>query len=158
MAAHASTVHRHRSAVGVAALRHATNRFDNLQRAQNAGYGFFTDTAGIAGIAMPGVGGMGVHFVDSALVGDPAEHALRPEAMVYRVDNGTLRLAAIEYVVIVSAWSTTHSAPPRLFGQTFALTPAGNRFGLPAYYSLHVWAWYHNPAGMFAPYNPRVRC
>jgi hypothetical protein len=145
--------------VTVTDLRHATDQFHDLTRAENSGYGFFTDAQGIACIDMPGMGGMGVHFVDSALVGDPTEHALRPEALVYRLDaNGKLRLAAVEYVVIASAWDATHPAPPKLYGQTFALTPAGNRYGLPAYYSLHAWAWYHNPAGMFAPYNPRVQC
>jgi hypothetical protein len=140
-------------------LRHATNRFHDLTRAENSGYGFFTDAQGIACIDMPGMGGMGVHFVDSALVGDPTEHALHPEALVYRLDaKGRLRLAAVEYVVIASAWDATHQAAPKLYGQSFALTPAGNRYGLPAYYSLHAWAWYHNPAGMFAPYNPRVQC
>jgi hypothetical protein len=141
------------------ALRHAATRYRNLQRAENAGYGFFTDTKGIACIAMSGMGGMGVHFVKSALVGDPSERVRQPEAMVYRVNpQGKLVLSAAEYVVIKSAWDAKHSSPPKLFGHTFQLTPAGNRYGLPAYYSLHAWAWYHNPAGTFAPYNPRVHC
>jgi hypothetical protein len=144
---------------GIKALRHAAGRFRNLQRAENAGYGFFTDAKGIACIAMPGMGGMGVHFVKSALVGDPAEQIRHPEAMVYRVDaNGALRLAAAEYVVIASAWDATHKNPPRLFGHRFMLTAKGNRYGLPAFYSLHAWAWYHNPAGTFAMFNPRVTC
>ena len=63
-----------------------TTASDNLQRAENAGYGFFTDAKGIACIAMPGMGGMGVHFVDSALVGDPTERVRQPEALVYRID------------------------------------------------------------------------
>jgi hypothetical protein len=150
---------------GLAALRQAASRFKNLQRAENAGYGFFTDAKGIACIAMPsmpgmpGAGGMGVHFVKSVFVGNPAEHVRHPEAMVYRIDKtGKLVLAAAEYVVIKSAWDATHSTRPRLFGHRFMLTPAGNRYGLPAFYSLHAWAWYHNPAGAFAMWNPRVHC
>jgi hypothetical protein len=38
------------------------------------------------------------------------------------------------------------------------LTPADNRFGLPAFYSLHVWVWKHNPKGTFEPWNPQVHC
>jgi hypothetical protein len=38
------------------------------------------------------------------------------------------------------------------------LTPDGNRFGLPAFYSLHAWVWKHNPAGTFAMWNPNVTC
>jgi hypothetical protein len=144
---------------GLAALRHAAGRFRNLQRAENAGYGFFTDAKGIACIAMPGMGGMGVHFVNGSFVSDPTEHLRRPEAMVYRVNkSGKLVLAAAEYVVIASAWNATHSSRPMLFGHKFMLTPAGNRYGLPAFYSLHAWAWYHNPAGTFAMWNPRVKC
>ena len=37
-------------------------------------------------------------------------------------------------------------------------SPAGNRFGLPAFYSLHAWIWKHNPAGMFEMWNPNVTC
>jgi hypothetical protein len=145
---------------GIAAVREATESYQNLQRAENAGYELFTDAKGIACIDMPNMGGMGVHFVKSALVGDPSESIRHPEALVYRIDkNGMLRLAAVEYVVLADAWRAKHPhTAPKLFGQTFMLTPAGNRFGLPEYYSLHAWAWYHNPAGTFAPFNPRVTC
>jgi hypothetical protein len=150
---------------GLAALRQVASRFANLQRAENAGYGFFTDAKGIACIAMPsmpgmpGAGGMGVHFVKSAFVANPAEKVRQPEAMVYRIDKaGKLVLAAAEYVVIKSAWDATHSARPKLFGHRFMLTPAGNRYGLPAFFSLHAWAWYHYPTGRFAMWYPRVHC
>lgn len=139
--------------------RDATRAYRDLQEAMDHGYGLLTDQAGIACIDMPGQGGMGVHFANRALVGDPAIALRRPEVLVYRPDtNGILRLSALEYVVIASAWDATHDGPPWLFGQRFMLNPAGNRFGLPAFYSLHVWAWQHNPSGAFAPYNPKVTC
>ncbi len=144
---------------GLTALRKAMGRYRNLQRAENAGYELFTDAKGVACIAMPGMGGMGVHFVKGSLVGDPAEHVRQPEALVYRINkDGMLTLAAAEYVVLKKAWDASHSSPPTLFGQVFMTTPAGNRYGLPAFYSLHAWAWYHNPAGNFAMWNPRVKC
>jgi hypothetical protein len=34
----------------------------------------------------------------------------------------------------------------------------GNRFGLPAYYSLYAWIWKHNPSGTFNLWNPTVKC
>jgi hypothetical protein len=52
----------------------------------------------------------------------------------------------------------THSSPPSLFGQTFNFTPAPNRYGLPAFYSLHAWIWKNNPEGMFAMWNPDISC
>jgi hypothetical protein len=102
---------------------------------------------------------MGVHWVKTKRVGDPAEKVTKPEALVYEpLADGTLKLAAVEYVVIKADWDATHSSRPSLFGHTFNLTKAGNRFGLPAYYSLHVWAFKHNPAGQFSMWNPDVHC
>ena len=34
-------------------------------------------------------------------------------------------------------------------GQLLHLFESPNRFGLPAFYTLHVWAWKENPTGMF---------
>ena len=31
-----------------------------------------------------------------------------------------------------------------------------NRFGLPPFYTLHVWVWKDNPAGTFTTWNPAV--
>ncbi|MCW8107353.1 hypothetical protein OPS25_02410 [Alteromonas ponticola] len=30
--------------------------------------------------------------------------------------------------------------------------------GFPPHYALHIWLFKHNPAGLFAPWNPRVKC
>jgi hypothetical protein len=73
-------------------------------------------------------------------------------------DGGRMRLVAAEYVVFQSAWDAHHAARPELFGREFELVGAGNRYGLPPFYELHAWLWYHNPSGMFADYNPRVTC
>ena len=35
---------------------------------------------------------------------------------------------------------------------------APNRYGLPAFYELHVWAWENNPKGSFADWNTAVTC
>jgi hypothetical protein len=110
---------------------------------------------------MPGMaaGAMGIHFVNGAYVGTADVDPAKPEALVYEPEgNGKLRLVALEYVTFQAAWDATHSAPPELFGQTFNFTPAPNRYGLPAFYSLHAWIWKNNPAGMFAMWNPDVSC
>ena len=139
--------------------RHAIAPYRSLDRAKSAGYGLLSDAAGIECIDNPGVGGMGVHFVDGELVGDGAVRATTPEALVYEpVRHGRLRLVAAEYVVLQSDWDAAHTAPPRLFGQTFELTPAGNRYGLPAFYELHAWLFEPNSLGLFDDWNPRVSC
>ncbi|MFN8540366.1 MAG: hypothetical protein U0232_23175 [Thermomicrobiales bacterium] len=43
--------------------------------------------------------------------------------------NGRLSLAAVEYVVFQEA-DAANPQPPVLFGEQFALTPAGNRFAV----------------------------
>lgn len=137
----------------------ATAAFVDPAAVLAGGYDLLTDAAGIACIDMPGSGGMGVHYVKGSLVEGGKIDAARPQALVYEVQsNGRLRLVALEYVVFQSAWDPSHSSPPVLFGEKFMLTPAGNRFGLPAYYSLHAWIWKHNPSGMFSPWNPTVKC
>ena len=102
---------------------------------------------------------MGVHYVNGDLVGDPAIKAVAARGGRLRAGgDGRLQLAAVEYVVIKSAWDANHSAPPSLFGHEFMVTDAPNRYGLPAFYSLHVWAWDHNPMGTFEMWNPDVVC
>ena len=148
-----------RDLIGLAVVRAATAAYHDVRIAQANGYAILADTAGKTCIDQPGVGGMGVHYVDGDLVGDPAINARQPEAVVYRpTASGRLRLAAAEYVVIKSAWDADHAAPPSLFGHEFMVTDAPNRYGLPAFYSLHVWAWDHNPAGPFEMWNPDVVC
>jgi hypothetical protein len=145
----------------VAAARRATAKFHSIAVARKAGYARFKDVNGIACIAMPGMGAMGVHYVNGALVGNPAVLLTHPEALVYAPARGHLRLAALEYIVLKSAWDKVHgkNAPrPRKYGHRFNLTGAPNRYGLPAFYSLHAWIWKHNPAGQFAMWNPAVHC
>ena len=36
--------------------------------------------------------------------------------------------------------------------------PVPNRYGLPAFYEIHVWAWQDNPKGSYADWNTRVTC
>src|SRR4029079_10887946 len=88
------------SALQVARMRVATATFHNIANAEDAGYGLLHDLAGLTCIAMPGEGGMGVHFVKGPLVADPGLDIRHPEALVYAPDrDGTLRLAALEFIV-----------------------------------------------------------
>jgi hypothetical protein len=143
----------------VAAARTATEDFTHPPAASRRGYALLKDAAGIACIAMKGMGGMGVHYANGTRVDDKIQ-LRHPEALVYRfTTNGHLRLAALEYLVTREAWRANHpTGRPTLFGHRFNFTPAGNRFGLPAYFSLHAWVWDDNPAGQFEMWNPDVHC
>jgi len=140
----------------LAAAKNATAGFRNVDRAAAAGYAELRDAKGVACIAMPGMGAMGIHYVNGSLVKDAVLDPRHPEALVYEPRGETRHLVALEYIVFASAWK--HRAAPKLFGRRFDYTPAGNRFGLPAYWSLHAWVWKHNPAGTLTPWNPRVSC
>lgn len=144
-----------------AGAKSATAKYRTLATAKGAGYGLLKDKNGVACIAMPGMPNMamGVHYAKAALVGDGRIATNTPEALVYAPDGyGGLQLAAVEYVVLQADWAKHHTSAPSLFGHQFNFTPAGNRFGLPAYYSLHVWIYKHNPSGMFSMWNPEVHC
>jgi hypothetical protein len=145
---------------GLSDARAGTAQYHNIRKAIDAGYGLFTDAAGIACIDKPGVGAMGVHYVNGALVGDPTENASAPEAVVYEPGaNGQMRLVALEYVVLKSDWEKAgNTSPPSLFGEEFMLITSPNRYGLPDFYALHAWIGKHNPTGMFSMWNPLVSC
>jgi len=84
-----------------------------------------------------------------------------PEILLYEpLSNGKLRLTGADYLVLKSDWDAKpeHTSPPELMGQLFHLFDSPNRFGLPAFYSLHVWAWKENPNGTFVNWNPNVSC
>jgi hypothetical protein len=104
-------------------------------------------------------GAMGVHLVHDPLVADPAIDAMKPELLVYEPKpGGKFDLVAADYLVLSDAWHDTNVAPPELVGQLFHLFEEPNRFTLPAFYTLHVWAWKDNPQGTFANWNPDVSC
>src|SRR5215831_8439450 len=142
-----------------AVTKSATAKYHDLDAAKADGYALLPDAQGIICIDNQPVGGMGVHYAKGSLVMDPSIDPKHPEALVYAPNgSGQLKLAALEYVVFKSDWDATHSSPPSLFGRQFDLTPFPNRFGLPAFYSLHAWVWEPNSAGLLQPWNPRVHC
>ena len=112
--------------------------------------------AGYAGnvkqcIDNPPHGAMGYHHVNRALRDDRIELE-RPEILVYAYDGaGRYKLNGVEYIVPYSARGPD-AEPPTVMGQ--ALKRAD---GLQLWY-LHVWLWEPNPNGVFADWNPAVRC
>lgn len=111
-------------------------------------------------VSGPLEGAMGVHFVNSTFLGDGILDAAKPEALIYEFSGGGGRLVGVEYIVLADVWHQTHAEndPPVLEGQLLHFYASPNRFGLPAFYELHVWAWRDNPNGAFTDWNPRVSC
>ena len=106
-------------------------------------------------VPYPG-GGMGVHFFNVALMGklDP----FKPQVLVYEPVGDRLRLVAAEYFVPLTPELKDR---PQLFGHPFDGPMEGHHPLMPhelKHYDLHVWLWKNNPAGLFAPTNPDVKC
>jgi hypothetical protein len=135
-------------------VRDATERFKDVAVAEAEGYALqFGCVSGSDS------GAMGLHYVNGALVGSGVLDATRPQIVIYEpAPNGDLQLIGADFLVLADAWDATHSGPPQLMGQLFHLFDSPNRFGLPAFYTLHVWAWKDNPNGAFVNWHPNVSC
>jgi len=105
-------------------------------------------------------GAMGLHYVNLALVGDGLIEPSTPEIVLYEpTPDGGKVLTGADYLVLAADWDAKHpNDPPQLAGQLFHFFESPNRFGLPAFYTLHVWAWKDNPNGTFTNWNPTVSC
>ena len=145
----------HKPAAGtlIQTVRESTAGFKDVSAAEAAGYGLFHGC-----VSGPQEGAMGIHYVNGDLVGDDQVDASQPEALIYEFRNGGLELVGVEYVVIAEAWDASHDTPPSLQGQVFNFVGAPNRYRIPAFYELHVWAWKSNPSGTFSDWNPKVVC
>jgi hypothetical protein len=137
----------------VQTVRNATMQFTNVNAATAAGYQpLFGCVSG------PDQGAMGVHYINLPLYGDGKLDATRPEALIYEPSTDGMTLVGVEYIVDAATWLAQNSSPPMLEGQAFLLVNSPNRYGLPAFFELHVWAWRDSPNGAFVDWNTRVTC
>jgi hypothetical protein len=104
-------------------------------------------------------GGMGFHYVSGAAMGDGRLDPVRPEILLYAPGPTGLQLIGAEYFKPDADQNlATDDDRPSLFGRTFDGPFLGHAPGMPIHYDLHVWFWKRNPMGMFAIWNPDVRC
>jgi len=138
----------------VRTVREATERFQDVEVAKSEGYALqFGCVSGSDS------GAMGMHFVNGKLVGDGELDPTKPEIVIYEPQpNGQLKLIGADFLVLADAWNAKHAGPPEMMGQLFHLFEAPNRFGLPAFYTLHVWAWKESPTGSFVNWHQNVSC
>ena len=135
-------------------VRESTERFRDPAVADAEGYKLMFGC-----VTGPDWGAMGLHYVNLPLVLDGVLDPAKPEIIIYEpTANGRLKITGADYLVFADAWDATHDAAPQLMGQLFHLFEAPNRFGLPAFYTLHVWAWKDNPAGTFVNWHTKVSC
>jgi hypothetical protein len=118
-------------------------------------------------------GAMGVHYVNlntlngETLMSNGQLDPTKPQALIYEPQsNGSQKLVAVEYIILASA-IPAGAAPPEVEGHLMLYVDGPstarpkaplNRYGLPAFYELHVWAWQANPQGNFVDWNNNVTC
>ena len=131
----------------VARIRAVTTPFHVLDSAVAAGYAREVRQC----LSDAEHGAMGYHHVNRALVDDVVE-VERPEILLYeRMPTGDYRLNGVEYVVPYRV-RPRDAEPPTVMGQSLRRSDP-----LELWY-LHAWVWTGNPAGLFADWNPVVKC
>ena len=135
-------------------VRQATERFKDVSVAEKEGYALqFGCVSG------PDSGAMGLHYVNGDIVASGVLDPTRPQIVIYEpTPDGKLKLIGADFLLFAAAWDAKNPGPPQLMGQLFHYFESPNRFGLPAFYTLHVWAWKDNPNGAFVNWHPNVSC
>jgi hypothetical protein len=131
-------------------VRRATARFRDINVALAEGYAPATPC-----VSGPNGGAMGVHLIKGDLLTKEID-ATTPEALIYEpFPDGRMRLVGVEILTFAADWV---NEVPVLDGHLLNYVGAPNRYGIPAFYEIHVWAWRNNPDGSFSDWNPRVSC
>jgi len=137
-------------------VRASTERFKNVAVAEAEGY-----VLQFGCVSGPDSGAMGMHYVKFPLVLDGELDPTQPEIVIYEPQpDGSLKMIGADYLVLADAWhaNPNHLGPPQIMGQLLHLFESPNRFGLPTFYTLHVWAWKENPTGAFVNWHSNVSC
>lgn len=129
----------------IARSRAATERFKAVDTARAAGYQQRSEC-----VEHQPHGAMGYHFHNDEFL-DTWLDPKRPEVLVYeRLSDGSFQLNGVEYLVPIAAWK--RQDPPTIMGQQLK---RAERLGI---WYLHVWNWKASPTGVFADWNPEVKC
>jgi hypothetical protein len=145
----------HDSSAGLVQLvREGTRQYINVNNATAAGYAPF-----LGCVAGTDHGAMGVHYVNGTLLGNLTLDPSQPQALIYEPFHGKMTLVGVEFILDSASWlAANNNTPPVLDGQVFNFVGAPNRFNIPSFFELHVWAWRGNPQGAFVDWNNDVTC
>jgi hypothetical protein len=152
--AHSAAAHKDSSAALVQAVRAGTRQYIDVNNATAAGYGPF-----LGCVAGTDHGAMGIHYVNGTLIGNLTLDPAQPQALIYEPNNGKMTLVGVEFILDAASWlAANNNTAPVLNGQVFNFVGAPNRFNIPSFFELHVWAWRDNPQGAFVDWNNVVTC
>ncbi len=146
--------HQGQAAGLIKVVREATERFKDVSVAEAEGYSLMFGC-----VSGPDSGAMGLHYVNLPLVLDGVLDPSKPEIIIYEpLPSGRLKMTGADFLVFAADWHQNNAATPELQGQLLHLFESPNRFGLPNFYTLHVWAWKENPTGAFTNWHANVSC
>ena len=101
-------------------------------------------------------GGMGVHFLNPALIGQKLD-SLKPQVLLYEPVGNKLELTAAEWFVPTAV----SKEAPMIFGTKLDGPMEGHAPVLPVelyHWDLHVWLWKINPNGLMHSTNSTIKC
>jgi hypothetical protein len=151
---HLSAKDQKRAGELVRIVRDATARYRDVAAAEADGYNLMFGC-----VSGADWGAMGLHYVNMGLVTDGKLDATHPEIVIYEpLSNGRRRIIGADFLVFAADRHATNTAAPQLEGQLMHLIESPNRYGLPSFYTLHVWAWKDNANGAFVNWHPNVSC
>jgi hypothetical protein len=135
-------------------VRDATEKYKDVKVAEADGYAL-----NFGCVTGEDDGAMGLHYINPNILNSGVLDPAHPQIVIYEpMPGGSLKLIGADFLVFADSWNASHTSPPMLMGQLFHLFTSPNRFGLPAFYTLHVWAWKPNPKGAFVNWHPNVSC
>jgi hypothetical protein len=101
-------------------------------------------------------GGMGVHFLNPALIG-PKLDSLKPQVLIYEPVGNKLQLVAAEWFMPTAV----SKVAPMILGTKLDGPMEGHAPVLPVelhHWDLHVWLWKDNPNGLMHSTNSTIKC
>jgi hypothetical protein len=130
-------------------VRNATQQYQDVSNA--VGY-----SPALGCVSGSDHGAMGIHYVNGSLLNGPID-PMHPQALIYEPQsNGELKLVGVEFIILASALPP--NSAPQVEGHLMLFVDGPNRYGLPPFFELHVWAWRDNPHGPFVDWNDHVSC
>lgn len=124
----------------------ATEQYRDFATAQAAGYTEQTPPGCMASAE----GAQGIHYLKPTLVDDKTD-LLTPELLMYEPQaDGSMTLVGVDYMIPFDRWQSAD--PPTVLNRPLM---RNEQLGV---WALHIWNFRDNPNGMFAAWNPSVRC
>jgi hypothetical protein len=133
-------------------VRKATASFTNLDSL--VAHGYRRDVPQCFADSIYGSGGaMGFHHVNATYFNDGKLEIDKPEIVMFqRHPDGKYEMTGVEYILPYKFWPKDSAVAPKLMGKELMHENDRN------YWYFHMWIWKPSSTGLFADWNPSVKC